>query len=205
MQPIKSCATELNVRFFKVMMAVGDRDRRMGAATHSRLRQRVKRAVLGARPMRQLHPKKRTQSLGRGSAAPGRFCCKSLFALLIKNSLGRRRDFRVKMWGTSSPDGKLTGDLGNAIESTEIDGRRSRRPLAGKLSPGDFRLLQQYRPQADIICLKDHRVSLDPLSRIYGSVPVASACFIGVIGARRPHPITIPWRTRRRALLCVSA
>jgi hypothetical protein len=53
------------------------------------------------------------------------------------------------MWGTSSPDGKLTGDLGNAIESTEIDGRRSRRPLAEKLSPGDFRLLQQYRPVAD--------------------------------------------------------
>ena len=80
--------------------------------------------------------------------ASGRYCCKSLFALLIKNSLGRRRDFRVKMWGTSSPDRKLTGDLGNAIESTEIDGRRSRRPLAGKLSPGDFRLLQQYRPVA---------------------------------------------------------
>jgi hypothetical protein len=52
------------------------------------------------------------------------------------------------MWGTSSPDGKLTGDLGNAIESTEIDGRRSRRPLAGKLSPDDFRLLQQYRPDS---------------------------------------------------------
>jgi hypothetical protein len=79
----------------------------------------------------------------------GRYCCKSLFALLIKNSLGRRRDFRVKMWGTSSPDRKLTGDLGNAIESTEIDGRRSCRPLAGKLSPGDFRLLQQNRPVAD--------------------------------------------------------
>jgi hypothetical protein len=28
------------------------------------------------------------------------------------------------MWGTSSPDGKLTGDLRNAIESTEIDGIR---------------------------------------------------------------------------------
>src|SRR6516162_4990945 len=83
-------------------------------------------------------------------AGIGRFCCKSLFALLIKNSLGRRRDFRVKMWGTSSPDGKLTGDLGNAIESTEIDGRRSRRPLAGKLSPGDFRLLQQYRPDPEV-------------------------------------------------------
>src|SRR3974377_2239076 len=76
----------------------------------------------------------------------GRFCCKSLFAPLIKNSLGRRRDFRVKMWGTSSPDRKLTGDLGNAIETTEIDGRRSRRPLAEKLSPGDSRLLQQYLP-----------------------------------------------------------
>ena len=42
----------------------------------------------------------------------GRYCCKSLFALVIKNSPGCRRDFRVKMWGTSSPDDKLTGDLG---------------------------------------------------------------------------------------------
>jgi ABC transporter substrate binding protein len=50
--------------------------------------------------------------------AIGRFCCKSLFALVIKNSPGCRRDFRVKMWGTSSPDDKLTGDLGNAIETT---------------------------------------------------------------------------------------
>ena len=45
-------------------------------------------------------------------------CCKSLFALVIKNSLGCRRDFRVKMWGTSSPDDKLTDDLGNVIETT---------------------------------------------------------------------------------------
>jgi hypothetical protein len=28
-----------------------------------------------------------------------RYCCKSLFALLIKNSPGCRRDFPVKMWG----------------------------------------------------------------------------------------------------------
>ena len=76
--------------------------------------------------------------VARPGAATGRYCCKSLFALLIKNSLGCRRDFSVKMWGTSSPDRKLTGDLGNAIESTEIDGCRSRRPLAGKLSPGNF-------------------------------------------------------------------
>jgi hypothetical protein len=40
-----------------------------------------------------------------------RYCCKSLFALLIKNSPGCRRDVPVKMWGTSSPDAKLTDDL----------------------------------------------------------------------------------------------
>ena len=80
----------------------------------------------------------------------GRFCCKSLFALLIKNSPGCRRDFRVKMWRTSSPDDKLTADLGNVIETTQIGGRRSDRLMAGKLSPGNFGLLQQYRPKADI-------------------------------------------------------
>jgi hypothetical protein len=75
-----------------------------------------------------------------------RYCCKSLFALLIKNSPGCRRDFRVKMWGTSSPDDKLAGDLGNVIEATQIGGRRSDRLMAGKLSPGNFGLLQQYLP-----------------------------------------------------------
>ena len=98
---------------------------------------------------RQVYLNKRTRRTGGRTSGSGRYCCESLFALLIKNSLGCRRDLCVKMWGTSSPDRKLTGDLGNAIESTEIDGRRSRRPLAGKLSPGDFRLLQQYRPCVD--------------------------------------------------------
>src|SRR6516164_8397620 len=83
-------------------------------------------------------------------AAYGRFCCKSLFALLIKNSPGCRRDFRVTMWGTSSPDDKLTGDLGSVIETTQIGGRRSDRLMAGKLSPGNFGLLQQYRHKADL-------------------------------------------------------
>src|ERR1700730_15659123 len=55
----------------------------------------------------------------------GRYCCKSLFALLIKNSFGRRRDFRVKMWGTSSPNDKLTDDLRNVIEATSKGGPRS--------------------------------------------------------------------------------
>jgi hypothetical protein len=53
------------------------------------------------------------------------------------------------MWGTSSPDDKLTGDLGSVIETTQIGGRRSDRLMAGKLSPGNFGLLQQYLPKAD--------------------------------------------------------
>jgi hypothetical protein len=49
------------------------------------------------------------------------------------------------MWEASSPDDKLTGDLGSVIETTQIGGRRSDRLMAGKLSPGNFGLLQQYR------------------------------------------------------------
>jgi len=82
------------------------------------------------------------------TTALGRYCCKSLFAQVTKNSPGRRRDVRVKMWGTSSPDHKLTGDLGNATEATKIGGRQTCRLSAGKLSPGNFGLFQQYRHQA---------------------------------------------------------
>src|SRR6202048_3430214 len=71
-------------------------------------------------------------------SGPGRFCCKSLFALAIKNSFGRRRDFRVKMWGTSSPEDKLAGDLGNVIEATSIRGRRSDFFYSRKISAGPF-------------------------------------------------------------------
>src|SRR6516225_149778 len=78
-----------------------------------------------------------------------RYCCKSLFAQAIKNFSGFRRDFRIKMWGTSSPDDKLADDLGNAIEGTRISGRRSDFFTAGKLAPGNLGLLQQYRPQPD--------------------------------------------------------
>jgi hypothetical protein len=79
-----------------------------------------------------------------------RFCCKSLFALVIKNFPGFRRDFRAKMWGTSSPDDKLADDLGNAIEGTRSSGRRSDFLTAGKLAPGYFGLLQQNLPEADL-------------------------------------------------------
>jgi hypothetical protein len=69
-------------------------------------------------------------------SASGRFCCKSLFALVIKISFGCTHDFRVKMWGTSLREDKLAGDLGNVIEATSIRGRRSDFFTAGKLAPG---------------------------------------------------------------------
>jgi hypothetical protein len=50
------------------------------------------------------------------------------------------------MWGTSSPEDKLTGDLGNVIEATSIGGRRSDFFTARKLAPGNLGLLQQYLP-----------------------------------------------------------
>jgi hypothetical protein len=49
------------------------------------------------------------------------------------------------MWGTSSPNDKLAGDLGNAIEGTRTDGRQSDFFTAGKLAPANLGLLQQYR------------------------------------------------------------
>ena len=55
------------------------------------------------------------------------------------------------MWGTSSPDDKLTGDLGNVIEATESGDRQLIRVTAEKLSPDNFRLLQQYRHEADLL------------------------------------------------------
>src|SRR5438132_5833752 len=90
---------------------------------------------------------RRHKMLQHTLSANGRYCCKSLFALVIKNSPGCRRDFRVKMWGTSSPDDKLTGDLGNVIEATQIGGRRADRLMARTLSQGNFGLLQQYLPR----------------------------------------------------------
>src|SRR5262249_58954951 len=81
--------------------------------------------------------------VANASAALCRYCCKSPFAQVTKNSPGRRRDVRVKMWGTSSPDHKLTGDLGNGTEATKIGGCRSDRLIAGNLAPSNFGVLQQ--------------------------------------------------------------
>src|SRR5262249_38914079 len=112
----------------------------------------------GARPQRasiRARPRRRSDRIGGRFAAIAhdrlwQILLQKSFPLVTKNSPGCRRDFRVKMWGTSSPDDKLTGDLAEAPEATKIAGRRSDRPMAGKLSPGNFGLLQQYLPRADI-------------------------------------------------------
>jgi hypothetical protein len=69
-----------------------------------------------------------------------------------QNSAGAT--FVYKMWGTSRPHAKFTGDFDNAIEVIRISDRSllmfSRKilnVLAKNLEPCNFRLLQQYRPQ----------------------------------------------------------
>src|SRR5215475_10378421 len=69
---------------------------------------------------------------------------------MIKNSPGCTRDFRLAMWGTSSPGEKLASDLGSPIEATPIEGRRSNRLVAGKSPPPNFGLLQQYRHKREV-------------------------------------------------------
>jgi len=82
----------------------------------------------------------------RRMSVAGRFCCKSRYALLIKNFPGCRRGFRVNMWGTSSHGDELTGNFANEFDAISIDDRGLFRLLAGKLSDGNLGLLQQNRP-----------------------------------------------------------
>src|SRR5262245_45348792 len=99
---------------------------------------------------RRVYPRKPTSAKRTCTSVPCRFCCKSLFVLVTQNSPGRRREFRVKMWGTSSPNDKLVSDLGNPTEATRVGDRRLNRPGAEKLSPANFGLLQQNLPEPDI-------------------------------------------------------
>ena len=91
------------------------------------------------------------QEIKEGRSCLCRFCCKSLFALVIKISFDCTHDFRVKMWGALLREDKLAGDLGNVIEATSIRGRRSDFFTARKLAPGNLGLLQQYRHQPEVL------------------------------------------------------
>src|SRR5262249_36487077 len=67
-----------------------------------------------------------------------------------RRGCGLSGERRGDTWGTSSPDDKLVSDLAKATEAIKIAARRSDRLMAGKLSPPNFGLLQQYLPKADI-------------------------------------------------------
>src|ERR1700749_3373421 len=78
------------------------------------------------------------------------YCCKSRFAQGVGNSAGCRCGFRVKMRGTSPPHVKLTSDFANTSETIRIGDCFSFDSFAKNSSACNFRLLQQYRGQADI-------------------------------------------------------
>ena len=58
------------------------------------------------------------------------------------------------MWGTSSHGDELTGNFANEFDAISIDDRGLFRLLAGKLSDGNLGLLQQNRPEADLLALQ---------------------------------------------------
>src|SRR3984893_5982864 len=116
----------------------------------------IDRGLLGLGLLCLSHP---TLAGRLGTSRSCRFCCKSLFALVIKISFGCTRDFSVKMWGTSSPEDKLAGDLGNVIEAPLTCGRRSDFFTAEKLAAGNLGLLQQYLPGPDSCTATNERAS----------------------------------------------
>jgi hypothetical protein len=62
------------------------------------------------------------------------------FYPLFKNFPGCRRGFRVNMWGTSSHDDELTGNLANELDAISIDDRGLLRLFAEKSSRDDLGL-----------------------------------------------------------------
>jgi hypothetical protein len=96
----------------------------------------------------------------------------AVLLLIFKISSGCTLDFRVNMWGTSLPEDKLAGDLGNVIEATSIRGRRSDFSTVGKLAPGHLGLLQQYRHKAGVL----RRQLKRRLRRISGHAAFSVGC-----------------------------
>jgi hypothetical protein len=72
------------------------------------------------------------------------------------------------MWGTSSPEGKLAGDLGNVIETTSTGGRRSGFFTAEKIAPGNLGLLQQYRHKAALASAQPCPLPVEADMRAFG-------------------------------------
>ena len=79
-----------------------------------------------------------------------RYCCKSRFAQVVKNSAGCRRRFRVRSGGTSSSHARRIDGLGSATTTMRIGDYGALQVLAKNSDRCNFRILQQYVPQADI-------------------------------------------------------
>ena len=77
-----------------------------------------------------------------------RLCCKSLFASLVTKFPSCRRDFRINIWGITSPGDELTGDFGNELEAISIGNCGLFRLLARILSHGILGLLQHNHPDS---------------------------------------------------------
>src|SRR5262245_62426288 len=97
------------------------------------------------------------------------------------------------MWGTSSPDDKRVSDLAKTTEATKIGARRLDRLMAGKLSPRNFGLLQQYRHEPDVP-MRTINVRLPVKSR-----PNATAL---VTAAVDPKPSLAGTKSRSAAVSC---
>jgi hypothetical protein len=88
-----------------------------------------------------------------------------------------------KIWGTSSPEDKLAGDLGNVIEATRIGARWSGRLMAGKLSPGNFGTFATISAQSGNCHLAERCLlwRVQRMRRCFsGSDPIKSATFCKV-------------------------
>src|ERR1019366_4130581 len=85
---------------------------------------------------------------GWSMSALCRLCCKSLFASPVTKFPSCRRDFRINIWGITSPGDELTGDFGNELEAISIGDCGLFRLLARILSHGILGLLQHNHPDS---------------------------------------------------------
>jgi hypothetical protein len=90
------------------------------------------------------------------------------------------------MWGTSSPEDKLAGDLGNVIGATSIGGRRYDFFTARNLGPGNLGLLQQYLAITGLMhCSKLHPHSITSLaveSSVGGTIRPSTSAVLRLTG-----------------------